>query len=78
MVRSVAADSIACVRVQEGNFYDRNPSKGQLTDAGHILVMAISFRPCLTKSIAKPFVKTLIPTLPVVYISLMTNCIQTT
>lgn len=34
------------------------------TTAGHTLVIAISFLPCLSKSIARPFVSTLIPTLP--------------
>lgn len=38
------------------------------TTAGQILVMAISLRPCRTKSIARPLVRTLMATLPVVNI----------
>jgi hypothetical protein len=34
------------------------------TDAGQIEVIAISDRPSLSKSIARPLVKTLIPTFP--------------
>lgn len=36
----------------------------KITEAGHMLVMAMFSLPCRTKSMARPFVKTLIPTLP--------------
>jgi hypothetical protein len=32
-----------------------------------MLVIAISLNPCLSKSMAKPFVSTLIPTFPMAY-----------
>jgi hypothetical protein len=43
----------------------RWPSVDRLTEAGQMLVMAISFLPCLTKSMAKPLVKTLMATFPI-------------
>jgi len=38
-----------------------------LTEAGQILVIAMSFFPSLSQSKARPLVKTLMPTFPIAY-----------